>query len=125
MCKLTRIRKPLKPVAVKWRWLSSPIWPCALLPEGMAGRLEINGTLYLVLPFGGIADDCAGYRLTNLDNGSVYDLDPSPAWGWQCSCGDATFRPERPLGCKHARACREALAWLHQPTPPAARLQAA
>jgi hypothetical protein len=45
-------------------------------------------------------------------DGTLYDVDCEQAWGWQCDCPDATFRPERPGGCKHVRALREAIAEL-------------
>jgi hypothetical protein len=49
---------------------------------------------------------CTGFRLTKFGTGEVYDL-PRDLSG--CDCPDQTYRPERPGGCKHMAALRQAL----------------
>lgn len=107
MTTVLRERKPLKQVSVTWKWYHFPVWPCSLLKDGRPGLLESNGAFYDVLPL-----SLTGYRLRKVSTGDVHDVDCTPAWGWQCDCGDATFRPERPGGCRHVAALREALASL-------------
>ena len=51
-------------------------------------------------------DRCTGFRLTKFGTGDVYDVPRSLD---ACTCGDGTFRPERPGGCKHQQALRQAL----------------
>ena len=48
----------------------------------------------------------AGYRLRKFGSGKQHDL---PADLSACSCGDRTHRPERPGGCRHMAALRQAL----------------
>jgi hypothetical protein len=47
-----------------------------------------------------------GYRLRKFGAGRRYEL-PADLSG--CTCGDRTHRPERPGGCKHMAALRQAL----------------
>jgi hypothetical protein len=47
-----------------------------------------------------------GYRLQKFGAGRRYDL-PADLSG--CTCGDRTHRPERPGGCRHMAALRQAL----------------
>jgi hypothetical protein len=71
------------------------------------GVLQINDTAYEVLPlYDGEA--LVGYRLVKAD-GTMYDVGTAGPHGWTCDCPDATFRPDRPGGCKHAVALRAAL----------------
>jgi hypothetical protein len=54
-------------------------------------------------------DQCGhvtSFRLTKFGTGEAHDL---PADLSSCSCGDNTFRPERPGGCRHMAALRQAL----------------
>jgi hypothetical protein len=53
-----------------------------------------------------VGDRCTGFRLTKFGTGEVYDL---PRDLSSCDCPDHTFRPERPGGCKHMQALRQAL----------------
>ncbi len=101
----TRSRKVLQPARGVCRWLTKP----NARHEG--GLLEINGASYEVLPLLD-GEALAGYRLLKAD-GAMYDLDVTHE-PWRCDCPDATFHPERPGGCKHAKALRAALAALAQ-----------
>lgn len=49
------------------------------------------------------------YRLRKFGTERQYDL---PADLSSCDCGDRTHRPERPGGCRHMVALRQALAGL-------------
>jgi hypothetical protein len=50
---------------------------------------------------------CTGFRLTKLGSpADVYDV-PRALTG--CDCPDAAYRPERPGGCRHQQALRQAL----------------
>src|SRR5690349_21484371 len=89
-------RKATRPATGVCRWITKPASP----REG--GVLEINGTVYDVLPlYDGEA--LVGYRLLKAD-GAMYDVGTAELHGWTCDCPDATYHPERPGGCKHARA---------------------
>lgn len=103
-------RKPPVRAAIDFAWVSEPILPCVILRHGAAGLLLIHGTPYLCTPLGEYDQErgalVRGWRLTQSD-GTVYDLD---AASWSCDCPDATYRPEREGGCKHASNLRAALA---------------
>ena len=49
---------------------------------------------------------CLGFRLTAFASGEVYDL-PRDLSG--CDCPDQTYKSERPGGCRHMAALRQAL----------------
>src|SRR5262249_58358128 len=93
-------RKPLSPATGACRWISKP----NRLHQG--GVLEINGTAYTVDP---VLDDdtgaLVGHRLSKA-GGSMYDIDRTTG---RCDCPDASFRPDRPGGCKHSKALAAAL----------------
>jgi hypothetical protein len=48
-----------------------------------------------------------GLRLLKLSDGARHDIDLTAA-PWRCDCGDATHRPDRPGGCRHVAALRQA-----------------
>jgi hypothetical protein len=49
---------------------------------------------------------CVGFRLKKFNSSEVYDV---PRTLDACTCADASYRPERPGGCKHQAALRQAL----------------
>ena len=49
---------------------------------------------------------CLGFRLTAFASGEMYDL-PRDLSG--CDCPDQTYKSERPGGCRHMAALRQAL----------------
>jgi hypothetical protein len=113
MASLPRPRKPLQPVSVQGRFLQRPVAPCEILPQGAPGVLLIDGSPYLVSIIGELPPEgeplVFGWRVVKHD-GTHYDIDTRTAWGqWQCDCPDATYRGERPGGCRHAAALRQAL----------------
>jgi hypothetical protein len=99
----TKSRQPVKPVHGSCRWVKPIRWP-------FPGVLGINGTAYTVIPQtgdrSGPAAPVLGYRLVNQASRKAYDID---AEFWVCDCPDATYRSERPGGCKHVAALKAAL----------------
>lgn len=68
------------------------------------GLIEINGVMYWVCCLGRTSRD--GYRLVNLDNENVYDVDTSSGFP-VCDCPDfLSRRTNEPQGCKHCLALR-------------------
>jgi hypothetical protein len=93
--------KALQPVSVRARFFGRPT--ARALAEGRAILSIRDGdgeSSYWceALPAG-------GYRLKKFGAGRRYDL---PADLSSCTCGDRTHRPERPGGCKHMAALRQA-----------------
>ena len=99
MATITRSRKPVKPVSGTCSWLSKPN------RHHQGGVLEINGTAYTVDAIFDDEDRLIGHRLCKADGG-MYDIDRATG---RCDCPDATFRPDRPGGCKHSKALQAAL----------------
>lgn len=99
-------KRNVRPARPRWHLHQAPLLPCELLPDGLAGVLEINGTVYQIEA---IMDGLllAGYRLTKepkrLD---VYDVCLADVLS--CDCPDYTFaRSHRDTnGCKHCVAIR-------------------
>src|SRR5581483_11499362 len=58
---------------------------------------------------------CVGFRLRKFGSAEVYDV---PRALDSCTCADATFRPDRPLGCRHQVALRMALVTVAEGTHP-------
>jgi len=48
-----------------------------------------------------------GMRLVKVSSGEQHDIDMTTS-PWRCDCGDATHRPNRPGGCRHVVALRQA-----------------
>jgi hypothetical protein len=63
-------------------------------------------------------DRCTGFRLTKFATGEVYDLPRDLSC---CDCPDQTYRPERPGGCKHMQALRQALPTVGKAAQPRGR----
>jgi hypothetical protein len=103
-------RKPPQPVSVVARFV------------GGATRQDIlDGAAVLFIATGDATDRdecaywclalyegerCTGFRLTKFGTGEVYDV---PRDLSSCDCPDRTYRPERPGGCRHMAALRQAL----------------
>jgi hypothetical protein len=51
-------------------------------------------------------DRCTGFRLTKFGTGDVREIPRSLD---SCNCPDANYHPDRPGGCKHQVALRQAL----------------
>jgi hypothetical protein len=107
----TRPRAPVKPISGRCSWILQP-------GDGKhphPGIISINGTAY---SFEEVLDGLSllGFRLRKKD-GVCYDIDVSAGYGWTCDCPDGTYHPERPGGCKHAKAVKAALAFLGRPLP--------
>ncbi len=105
-----RQRKPLLPVNVTARFVG-----------GATRQDVIDGAAVLSIAYGDptdtdesaywcravfVGDICTGFQLTKFGTGEVYDI---PRDLSSCDCPDHTYRPERPGGCKHMAALRQAL----------------
>src|SRR5262249_28208059 len=108
-----RVRKPAQPVSVTYCWRRPVVWPCLLVPCGLAGCLEINGVCYDVQPLQGNGSGpdapVVGYRLTHQQANRVYDLDATQQ-PFLCDCPDRIWTTRPDGECKHSRGLREALA---------------
>jgi hypothetical protein len=105
-----RQRKPLEPVRVSARFVGGArrqdiLDGSAVLSIVSGDPTDADECAYwcLALYDGG---SCTGFRLTKFGTGDVYDVPRSLD---ACSCPDGTFRSERPGGCKHQQALRQAL----------------
>jgi hypothetical protein len=88
---------------------------CAILEIEDAGKAESYWVTLNVSPDGHIA----GLRLQKFATGQRYDL---PASLDSCDCPDGTYRPERPGGCRHQEALRQALVTVAKDNPPPKRV---
>lgn len=87
-----------KTEAVSCTCLAHPCYSADGEPA-IAGLIEINDCLYTILPLGSQSDE--GFRLTNLRNGQVYDLDTSSGQPL-CDC----IRAMEVGNCAHDAALR-------------------
>jgi hypothetical protein len=116
-----RPRKPLSPVSVTARFVGGATRQDVL--DGAAVLSILSGddtdrdeSAYWVRAIFE-ADVCTGFRLTKFGTGEVYDLPRNLAG---CDCPDHTYKPERPGGCKHMVALKQALPTVSKPQAPAA-----
>ena len=84
----------VKPCKCECELLCSPIAPCELLPRGIPGSIEINGTEYAAVILGYLPEVgepvVDGYRLTKY-NGESHDLCLVNG-RLECTCGDWIYR---------------------------------
>lgn len=103
----TAERKPLAPVSVAAKFISGADRQSVL--DGCA-VLSITGEDGAETPYWCKAhmdgERCLGFRLTKLGTKDFYDL-PRDLSG--CDCADSIYRNDRPGGCKHQAALRQAL----------------
>jgi hypothetical protein len=111
-----RQREPLGPVKVRARFVAGAT------PEGLAAGAAIlsvteavtgMATCYWCEAVSGANGQCVGFRLRKFGGGEPHDL-PGDLSG--CTCGDRTHRPDRPGGCRHMAALRQALPALTKAT---------
>jgi hypothetical protein len=118
----TRSRRPLQPATGTVRWVSDDpanslrLGASAALTTATQTRdgLRVTGYVRRALLEGG---RLVGYELRKAEQPATAAGDPNPVYhidvtgphGWTCDCPDATFRPERPGGCRHVAALRAAL----------------
>ena len=103
-------RKPLQPVSV-----------VACFVGGATRRDVLDGAAVLSIATGDDTDrdeaaywcaalfdgeKCVGFELRKFGGAEVYHL---PRDLSSCDCPDHTYRPERPGGCRHMAALRQAL----------------
>ncbi len=114
-----RQRKPLPPVNVTARFVGGAtrqdvIDGAAVLSIATGDDTDRDESAYWCRAiFAG--DVCTGFRLTKFGTGEVYDL---PRDLSSCDCPDHTYRGERPGGCKHMAALRQALPTVSKAGPP-------
>src|SRR5690242_10277570 len=96
----TKSRRTPQPVSGTYRWVL-PLGPGENRPGVLSIKASGNAKLYGVIR---LMDQgrTVGYRLVRPDGGT-YDVDADL---WVCSCPDATYRPDRPGGCRHVKALR-------------------
>ena len=104
--------KPLSPVSVVARFVGGAtrqdvLDGAAVLSITTGDDTDRDESAYWCLAlFSPDGQTCLGFRLTKFGTGEVYDL-PRDLGG--CDCPDRTYRPERPGGCRHTAALRQAL----------------
>jgi len=105
--------RAVKPAMCESRLHHAPLAPCEILPDGLPGLLEINGSFYEVSILGYLPAEgepvVNGFRLTK-DDGTAHDV-CLVAGRLECTCGDWIWRrasqTSRELAdCKHCIACR-------------------
>jgi hypothetical protein len=102
-----RSRKPLLPVEVLGRFVAPPTDEDLLIG---AAVLEIEDAKELMSYWCQASTErgnIIGWSLRRFGFDETYDL---PASLDSCDCPDGTYRPERPGGCRHQQALRQALA---------------
>ncbi len=100
-------REPLGPVHVRARFGDGTAAEDLAAGRAILCLRDGDGeTSYWCEAVYGAGEKCVGYRLRKFGTGRQYDL---PADLSACSCGDRTHRPDRPGGCKHMAALRQAL----------------
>jgi hypothetical protein len=115
-------RKPLAPVQVVGRFVGGAsrqdvIDGAAVLSIVSGDATDRDETAYWCRAnfTGGV---CIGFTLTKFATGEVYDL---PRDLSSCDCPDQTYKGERPGGCKHMAALRQALPTVTGTAPPTPR----
>jgi hypothetical protein len=106
MASLRRLPRQHKPAVVEEAFLvRRPIAPCTLIPAGRPGEVQINGTAYSIEFILAADQTILGFRIVNLTNGQIYDLDAACR---VCDCPDYTFRrlQKDARGCKHCIGLR-------------------
>lgn len=107
-------RKPLAPV-------NPAVELLAYCHATGLGIVTIDDTRYALQRLDDGAGRPVGMRLarpTEEKDGTpavkLIDVDLGDPHGWRCDCEDATYRPDRPGGCKHCVALRKVAEQLRQ-----------
>ena len=102
-----RQRAPLSPVNVVGRFIGGATDEDLLMGAAVLeiedGRDQASYWCQATTDRGNVV----GWKLRKFNSAEVHDL---PANLSSCDCGDASFRPARPGGCRHPSALRQALA---------------
>jgi hypothetical protein len=115
-----RQRKPLQPVNVTARFVGGAtrqdvLDGSAVLSIATGDDTDRDESAYWTSAvYDG--DRCVAFRLVKFGTGEQYDL---PRDLSACDCPDHTYRSERPGGCKHMAALRQALPTVSRADPPA------
>jgi hypothetical protein len=105
-----RERKPLLPVQVEARFVGGASRQDLIDGAAVLSILSGDATdrdeqaYWCIAVFDG--ERCVAFRLVKFGTGEQHDL---PRDLSSCDCPDRTYRPERPGGCRHMQALRQAL----------------
>ncbi|HKI36884.1 MAG TPA: hypothetical protein VKA46_33840 [Gemmataceae bacterium] len=113
-----RQRSPLQPVNVRARFVGGAtrqdvIDGAAVLSITSGDATDQDESAYWVEGLF-LGDKCLGFRLRKFGSEEVYDV---PRALDSCTCADATYRPERPGGCKHQVSLRQTLPTVSKAVP--------
>jgi hypothetical protein len=117
-----RQRKPLLPVQVTGKFVGGATRDDVIAGQAVLSIVAGDATdseesaYWCRAVFQG--DVCTGFRLTKFGTGDVYDVPRSLD---TCDCPDRTYKPERPGGCRHMAALRQALPTVAKDQPAPAR----
>jgi hypothetical protein len=120
--KPTRQRNPLQPVQVTARFVGGAtrqdvLDGAAVLSIVSGDATDIDETAYWCKAvYDG--ERCVAFRLIKFGDGEQYDL---PRDLSSCDCPDRIYKSERPGGCKHMVALKQALPTVTGPAPTVAR----
>jgi hypothetical protein len=111
-------RKPLSPVSVTARFVGGAtrqdvLDGSAVLSIATGDDTDRDESAYWCQAIYD-GDRCIGFRLRKFASAEMYDL---PRDLSSCDCPDQTYRPERPGGCKHMAALRQALPTVAKDAP--------
>jgi hypothetical protein len=84
-------------------WLSPPVWPCVILPDGLPGRVLVNDVLYAVLPLDDERGHTYAFAVAKEGQEEPYQVNTTT---WHSDCPYAVYRGEGI--CKHATMVRDA-----------------
>jgi hypothetical protein len=107
-----RPRKPLLPVAVRIDRLAYH----SGLGMGSVDLIDEDGAETYLLIAHRDGGRVVGMRFAKMATGATHDINLTTR-PWRCDCGDATYRPARPGGCKHVAALRLAAEQLRPAAP--------
>jgi hypothetical protein len=114
-----RQRKPLQPADVRGCFVGGAtrqdlLNGSAVLSITAGDATDADEAAYwCVAVFDG--DRCVAFRLVKFGTSEQYDL---PRDLSACDCPDRVYRPERPGGCRHMQAMRQALPTVTAPPAP-------
>ncbi|HEX5273017.1 MAG TPA: hypothetical protein VFW33_21115 [Gemmataceae bacterium] len=101
-------RKPLSPASVRAYLVGGASRQDILDGSAVLSVTDLNTgdekAYWLAANYDG--ERCVGFSLVTFGGGEKYDL---PRDLSSCTCPDNTFKPERPGGCRHMQALRQAL----------------
>ena len=98
--------KPLLPVSVVAHFVAEPTDEDLLIGAAVLEIVDDREMSSYWLQANTERGNIVGWSLRKFGSGEVYHL---PRDLSSCECGDAVYRSERPGGCRHQQAIRQAL----------------